>query len=329
MEKLKILMCICFCSAVYGQNEFNLETENLKGRVLSVKTTYFHLEENNQKGEKYNVLFHQYNSEGNLVEERGYNEADSLLQKTTYTYENGKLTEKVVFEKKYLGQSESRRYKKGEIDEKVITKKESLFQKITYTYNSNGFCEQKYDWRVYKIYTKSFNKTLNIFEEKNTESSRLIPIKEECYIHDSKNRLQSFEICHKKAGGFIHPIFEEISKNERECEKFHISYENEPLKETMIIKNPEGDILNTTIFEYDPQGNIIKETEETTNEKRVTFYDTNGNNVKAIISLKEKETEHIITYLYKYDTFGNWMEYKSYENETPSVVAEREIVYFP
>jgi|SRR5690554_1154702 len=310
MKTLKLLTIVSiilfFSNCTDNKIKNDLTTENLKGKVKSIKETpYKAIEKFGEvtKGDVYvdyfsNIKYAMYNENGNITEMRKYDSPEKTLDKYVYNYD-----------------------KKGNLI------KENK-------YNSNEKLESK---KIYK-----YDDKLNLIELNKYNSERILESKE-IYRYDYKeNMVESNEYNSdgtlESKGIYEYNDKENLTEGKLYYSNGKLYYEfiqKRSDKGNMVEKNYwysfDGASEINYILKYDEKCNLIeskmyhnKELEHT----RVCKYDENNNQIEENRYDSFGKLIEVQKYKYKYDDKGNWMEKIEYENDIPKKITEREIEYY-
>lgn len=94
---------------------------------------------------------------------------------------------------------------------------------------------------------------------------------------------------------------------------------------TLVKCNANNKIISKIVYTYDIETNLIEETEFLEDRTRYKQYNMMGD---EILSVSEITKDEIIVYTYIYDENNNWIEKITYYNGKPTVIEEREILYY-
>lgn len=294
-----ITLLLIECNTSKSKIRTDLERQDLKGKVKSIKSVAYRAIEKFgkiQKGNENSIFFYTfnkdgnfiecisnekennsrqtfiYNDQGNIIEQKEYDFKGNLKSQTTYSYDRkGNKIEENSFEGYQFRRSIYKYDNKCREVETLIT--------ISIK-GINGSIELR------KI--KEYNNEGNIIEEKTYDNNNNLVIKG-IYTYDEK-------------GNIIKNIFVGSDTNEIE-EKYIYTYDknSNKIEEQKYISEH---LVEKTIIKYDKKGNILK--------KNITDF---NRNMSFLITSKNDEK-------------GNAIERIYYINGNPNVIEEIEIKYY-
>lgn len=270
--------------------EYEMNLKNKNNWDWCYKT--FQYDQNN------NLLkYHKYNSDDNLIEmvKNFYNEKGKLIKSLKYQYNNNSSDDNIIeIEKNFYNENgkliKSLKYRHdNKIEQKKIMKYDKYGNRFEFKYNSkNNLIDScKYDehgneeFRFNYITTNGKNK----IENKTVHSLE---------YDDNGKLIRDINISTDSNNEYIEKFCTSFDNYGREIEEKYYQYR----------KNYGFDLIYTWKFEYDKNGNLIKE-----------IYGDVG----------------LVEYFYKYDNQGNWFEQikkKVLDDEKTNVITKRRITYF-
>lgn len=307
MKKILILATIgmlyisCTNHNYNNINDYNLlALKNLKGNVICIKDTTFYAYEKFGEpvlGRISKITEYNFNADGNVVKYTEYDENGEIRNRSNYTYENGKITQRI----KYRSDGRISFTEKHEYQENT-----EIVQSINYDYGGNIF-SKRYIRNENGEFIESFYQSKDDF----------VP-KIEKLIHKKEN-VSKWEILEGNKKVIKEKIYSISKKYEHEITKEDgvITWdwqgwfdENHNLIEIKCGYNKDS-VAYWNKYKYDKNNNLIKE--ET---------------LKDDLAINEDETkETITTYSYKYDKKGNWIEKNEYKNGKIQKIIKRYIQY--
>ena len=325
--KSKLFLILLFPILIFGcsklKAENDLDNENLKGKVKSIKYTAYKASEKFGEIEKGEIISFFKN------EETFYNKAGFITEKVKFNEDfTVRATKKISYNEKYKPTEENYYDNNNQLlgktkyqyvdtlinQENTYNSNGKLIRKIKYQYdkNNNAIKEETTDstGNQSKLFLYEYDQNKNLLETKSYSEGKLLSSVK--FIYDKKGRKIEF---YRK---------NHFYNNEEEKETYKYDEKGNLLQQDNYTNNS---LLSSIFYSYDENNNLI-------NEKRTCFeigvawcpsyekqysYDKNNNLIEEKSENNKEE--------YIYDDNGNWTQRINMTDNIPHLI-ERIITYY-
>ena len=301
---LSILFMVFLSITNVQSQETNFQGLKLKSNVKSYILKTYIAQKEALKISKESLAYNEYElvtfgTNGNISEINYYNSIDTFISKKLYQYDSNNNLAKVVFT-------------------------DSTNQ--LYEYDTNGnqikFSEYNNNDELVGLEMYEFDVVGN-----RTSATSYNTNKFELEINGAIASITNYK--YDDLGNKI----EEINYNSKEVINYKVTfkYDNKNIAE-MESFDTEGKLSSKSTFKYDDKNNVSEVNVFIETPPLTEIEEVNENGVKytqeTTYASDELYLENVITYTYKYDSRGNWIEKIKIENEIPMEITTREFVYY-